>query len=76
MGVAVQIQSYVMVSMNYEPETWHAFVVMTAHPLLFSPSRNEAQLTLKLLDLSRVHGLLDNHQHLLGRLVALHEFGG
>ena len=76
MGVAVQIQSYVMVSTDYEPETWHAFVVITAYPPFFSPSSNEAQLTLKLLDLPRVHGLLDNHQHLLGRLVALHEFGG
>ena len=27
MGIAVQIQSYVMVTTDYKPETWHAFVV-------------------------------------------------
>ncbi|CAI4213963.1 unnamed protein product [Parascedosporium putredinis] len=35
MGIAVQTQSYVMVNRDYEPKTWHAFVVMS--PLIHGP---------------------------------------
>lgn len=69
MGVAVQAQSYAMVTTNYQPETWHAFVVSFKF-YFSSPPAN----TVFPLDLHFLHDLLDIGKHLCGKITALHEF--